>query len=259
MGIRRSELSFDDKFTQIPNEWARDARLSRRARGLLVEIMSHRVGWHVSIRSLAKAGKEGRDAIQSALNELLEHGYVQRMQGRAQAGKFAEIEYELCDPPAVSGNSVHGAVSGFAVSGSTVSGESDHKEEHLEEEHQEEDHQDLLLLIAPTDDGPSFDDFWAVWPRKDSKKTAQTAWARAIKKADPAAIVAAARAYAGSPHRPEKQFVPYGASWLNAERWNDPLPSPRAGSQMSGNDRVRAAMDAGARVQAALDQQGMIA
>jgi hypothetical protein len=37
-------------------------------------------------------------------------------------------------------------------------------------------------------------------------------------------ILAAAAAYAGSPHRPEREFVPYGATWLNKRRWEDPLP-----------------------------------
>jgi hypothetical protein len=135
MGIRRSALEFEERFTRIPNDWARDARMSRRARGLLVEIMSHRVGWHVTIRSLAATGKEGRDAIQTALNELLEFGYVRRMQGRAAAGKFGEIEYELCDPETVAGFPVRGS----AVSGSTVSGESAHKEDHSSEDHSSED------------------------------------------------------------------------------------------------------------------------
>jgi hypothetical protein len=103
----------------------------------------------------------------------------------------------------------------------------------------------------------SFDDFWSVWPRKDSKKTAQTAWSKAIKKADPQIIVDAARAYAQSPYRPDKQFVPYGASWLNAERWNDPLPEPAQarGGQLGPNDRVRAGLEMGARLQAQFDAQ----
>jgi len=103
----------------------------------------------------------------------------------------------------------------------------------------------------------SFDDFWAVWPRKDSKKTAQAAWSKAIKKADPQVILDAARSYAQSPYRPDKQFVPYGASWLNAERWNDPLPEPAQGrgGQLSPNDRVRAGLEMGARLQAQFDAQ----
>lgn len=223
MGIRRSELSFDEKFTQVPNDWARDARLSRRARGLLVEIMSHRVGWHVTIRSLAGAGKEGRDAIQSALAELLEHGYVRRMQTRASAGKFGEIEYELCDPPAVAGFSVHGS----AVSGSAVSGESATKKNISSEDQEEEDQ--VLVLVAADAPRVGFAEFYMAYPRKVGKEAARRAFDKAARSTDPALIVDGARRYASDPNLPEKRFIPHPASWLNAGRWDDEPEVPRDG------------------------------
>ena len=69
-----------------------------------------------------------------------------------------------------------------------------------------------------------FNLFWAEWPRLEGKKSAFTAWSKAVKKAQPAVIIAAAKAFADSPYRPEKQFIPYAATWLNGERWTDPLP-----------------------------------
>lgn len=84
---------------------------------------------------------------------------------------------------------------------------------------------------------PTFDDFWAIWPRKDAKKTASSAWDRAVKRADPQLIVDAARAYVSSPHRPEKKFVPYGATWLNGERWTDPLPEAAPAPQTFARQR----------------------
>lgn len=88
-----------------------------------------------------------------------------------------------------------------------------------------EDHSDDQSLgqsvLLPT---ATFAEFWIVWPRSDSRKSAEAAWAKAAKRADPLKIVAAASAYANHPHRPAKQFVPYAATWLNGDRWNDPLP-----------------------------------
>jgi len=85
-------------------------------------------------------------------------------------------------------------------------------------------------VLMPT---ASFEDFWNVWPRKDAKADARRAWNRAVKRADADMILRAATVYAESPYRPEKQFVPYGASWLNKDRWDDPAPeapeSPRTG------------------------------
>jgi len=262
MGITRGKLAIDEHFTAVPNEWARDARLSRRARGLLLEVMSHRVGWHVTIRSLAKAGKEGKDAIQSALNELVTHGYVRRVQSRS-GGRFAEIEYELCDPPSTaSGFSGHGeesTVSGFTVSGFTGSGESATKKNIQSEDHLEED-QGIFPAREIEPVGPTFAEFWAVWPRKDSRKAAEAAWGRAIRRADPVVIFEAAKAYASSPFRPERQFVPYGATWLNQDRWTDPAPEPPSsprGGRPSPNERVRAGLSLAQELEARYGQEGV--
>ncbi|MFD4957117.1 helix-turn-helix domain-containing protein [Microbacterium sp. NPDC058389] len=98
-----------------------------------------------------------------------------------------------------------------------------------------------------------FDAFWSIWPRKDSRKTAEAAWSRAVRRTEPGVILAAARAYVDSPHRPEKQFVPYGATWLNGDRWNDPLPEGPGVRCTGPNDRMRAGLDMGARLQAEYD------
>lgn len=116
MGIRRTLMKFETEFTQVPNAWLRDERLSRRARGLLAELMTHRVGWRVSIASLQKAGPEGRDALRAAVSELVAVGYLRLSQGRGERGRFNEIEYELCDPFTADGKSDTGGFTDIGVS-----------------------------------------------------------------------------------------------------------------------------------------------
>lgn len=257
MGVTRSRLSIDEQFTAVPNEWARDARLSRRARGLLVEVMSHRIGWHITIRSLAAAGKEGKDAIQSALQELVEHGYVRRSQARALAGKFGEIEYELCDPPTVSGFSG----SGSAVSGSAGSGESATKKNIKSEDHLEEDQpEDLLSALA--DDAsmldmlPTYlDEIWQVWPtsRRTTRKVVEASLRTALKAAGWSTIIEAARAHSAvwaTWARADHKYIPHLPTWLNQERWTGVVPEPRNG----GSSTVDAGRDADA-ILAAQEQQ----
>lgn len=72
-----------DRFTVIDNRVIRDHRLSFRARGLLIDLLSQRDGWETDSTRLAEhaTGKkgdkrEGRDAIRAALRELEELGYV---------------------------------------------------------------------------------------------------------------------------------------------------------------------------------------
>ncbi|WP_230670953.1 helix-turn-helix domain-containing protein [Rathayibacter sp. Leaf248] len=222
--IERPNLGFEGHFTLIPNAWARDPRLSRKAKGLLAELLSHRPGWKVSVRQLAKVGKEGRDAVYAAVAELVEHGYLERTQGHAEGGLFGEVDYRLRDP--------HSTASGLSVSGSSVSGESGHKEEHLEEDHSE------VLMLVPA--GPSasdrFDEFWAAYPRAAGKGAARAAFLRMAKKHDVEQIIAGARRLAQDPNLPEKQFIPYPATWLNREGWEDEALPERS-------DRPRAYSD----------------
>lgn len=85
-------------FTMVHNAALRDRRLTRRARGLLVEVLSHRAGFGISEASLVAAGPEGRDAVRKALRELEEHGYLHREQARA-GGRFGETVFRLTDMP----------------------------------------------------------------------------------------------------------------------------------------------------------------
>lgn len=98
MSIRRTPLPFEGQFTQVPNAWLRDQRLSRRARGLLAEIMSHQHGWVISVHSLWKNGPEGREAIRKAIVELADAGYLDRDQEHGERGRFGEMNYVLAAP-----------------------------------------------------------------------------------------------------------------------------------------------------------------
>lgn len=241
MGVTRTELAFEGRFTQVPNEWARDERLSRKARGLLLEIMSHRVGWHVTVASLQTTGPEGRDAIKSALVELKDLGYLVVSQGRGERGRFGEVEYELHDPATGDGFSAHGGLSadGSSASGSTASGKSapykntSPSEDHLKEDQPEDTAIELQAAV-------SFEEFWAVWPKKVAKPDALRAWGKATASVAGERILAAAVAYRDNPGIPDRQFIPHPATWLNRAGWDDELPVRRGGLSTVESGRAAA-------------------
>lgn len=98
--IRRM-LPFERGFTQLPNAWMRDKNLSRSARGLLAELMTHDDGWKVTIKQLATEGSEGVDAIRRMVNELEKHGYLIRRPAR-RGGQFTADDWEIVDPTLLS-------------------------------------------------------------------------------------------------------------------------------------------------------------
>jgi hypothetical protein len=100
MPLIRGHHSFDDHFTQIPNEWVRDSRLSLKAIGLLTQLMSHTPGWNMSISSLARFNKTGIDTIKTAVKELETYGYLKRSmtQEHNPDGTFADFIWTTADP-----------------------------------------------------------------------------------------------------------------------------------------------------------------
>lgn len=89
-----------DHFTIVPNAWLRDVGLSRRARGLLVELMSHEPGWETSAERLAKVGTEGVAALKASLKELETAGYLVRETLRDNRGRLTGARYIITDPAA---------------------------------------------------------------------------------------------------------------------------------------------------------------
>lgn len=74
----------------------------------------------------------------------------------------------------------------------------------------------------------TFKVFWDAYPRKVGKRNAQLAWARAAKRGLPqmSNLIAKLGALKASPQwqKDGGQFIPYPATWLNSDGWNDEVP-----------------------------------
>ncbi len=102
-----------------------------------------------------------------------------------------------------------------------------------------------------------FDEWWSIYPRKDSKAPAKTAYAKAKKKVGSFALLAAAQRYRDDPNR-EDQFTKLPATWLNSECWEDGSLPERAGTQMrpTGSQvRLQAGLELMQRTQARMQEQ----
>lgn len=76
-----------------------------------------------------------------------------------------------------------------------------------------------------SDDDPDWLKFWSVYPKKVSKKEARKRWAAAVKKTDPAVIIAGAERYRALviAEKRAKSHIKDPDGWLNGEKWNDDL------------------------------------
>lgn len=75
-------------FTQVANTVLRDGRLSLKAKGLLVQLLSHEDGWQQSIAFCVRECSDGREAVASGLRELEDTGYLTRTKRRGGSGRW---------------------------------------------------------------------------------------------------------------------------------------------------------------------------
>lgn len=206
MPLIRGTHSFDNNFTQIPNAWLRDQRLSFKSRGLLALLLSHSKGWSLSIQSLVTESKEGKDAIRSAIHELETFGYLERTQVN-ENGRFGESVWETKDPAGI-------PVSGLPMAGFPTSANPPLKNT-----------KDKNTNNKKNNNPELFEEFWKEYPRKRDKGAAFKAFRSALSRAKFEDILAGVIRYKDDPSR-NADFTKYPATWLNADSWeNDYQPA----------------------------------
>ncbi len=204
MPLIRGHHAFDDHFTQIPNHWLRDSRLTFKARGLLGLVMSHSAGWSLSINLIAEQNQEGKDAVRSAIAELSQFGYLTREQVN-EFGRYGESIWTTHDP------------SDNPMTENPTTVNPTPKKNILKEEQS-------FKNSKRTTAQNLFNEFWKEYPRKLDKAKAVKAFASALTRANLEDILAGAIQYKNDPNRLD-EFTKYPASWLNADSWeNAPLP-----------------------------------
>ena len=204
MPLIRGHHSFDDHFTQIPNDWLRDSRISLGAKGLLAQLLSHVPGWKISQESLGRDNGIGRDAIRTLINELLGAGYLSRSEDRerTEKGYLGGYTYTTQDP--------------------TLDNPTQDNPLHKNNNIKKNNLKNNERIYSDSE----FDSFWSYYPKKVDKGAAVRAFKKALKTSPATEVIEGAKRYAEDPNLPDKQFVKNPATWLNAEAWNNgPLPA----------------------------------
>lgn len=96
-GIRRGPRQADH-FTILSNAVLNDERLSFRARGILIWLLSKPADWRTRSEAIAaQSPREGREAIRTAMRELEQLGYLVREKVQNERGQWATIQtvYEV--------------------------------------------------------------------------------------------------------------------------------------------------------------------
>ncbi len=97
-GIRRGPRRADH-FTILSNAVLNDSRLSFRARGVLMWLLSKPADWRTRSESIAgQSPTEGRDAIRTAMRELESLGYLVRQKIQDDRGRWHTLQTIFEEP-----------------------------------------------------------------------------------------------------------------------------------------------------------------
>ena len=222
----------DVPFAQIANSALRDKRLSFKARGILAMVLSHSGEWAAGRDWIERqSDQDGRDAIQSALAELTEHGYRRVMKAHVDGHVRTVVQwYQEPLTDALDGDDSRIRERRvFRPSGNLTVRKPDRQESRPSSEHNFSEHnQEQNTRNNSTAADAAFTEFWQTYPRRTAKGAAVKAFRQALKKASADTIIAGAARYRDDPNR-DDAYTAHPATWLNAERWDDdPLPTPTA-------------------------------
>ena len=127
-GIYRKKK--ESNYVVLDKHCLQNTSLSWGAKGLHSYLMGLPDDWKVTVSDLKNRSKDGRDATSSAMQSLIQAGYVVRESEHDKAGRFAGYNYYVFETPEqasefLSTSTVSGlTVYGFSENGKTENGKS---------------------------------------------------------------------------------------------------------------------------------------
>ena len=89
-------------YTVMNNTCLQDPNMSMKAKGLYAYLMSLPEDWVLHQTELKRHFKDGRDSIRTAVNELIENGYVTKEDTRNELGQIVDCTYTVYEEPITS-------------------------------------------------------------------------------------------------------------------------------------------------------------
>lgn len=246
--LRRSPNAPENRYTQIPNEWARHETMGLAARAVLTWMLSHKDGWTMSRASIVAQNAWLTDfQARKALDELeaLQILYREEEQQR-DGGKFGAAVWHLIYP-----GDPYPTVGWLPTDGTPPAAEPPAVSQPLKEDQSQEDQSKNTPTPPPGSEVAvsgvektmeEFEILWRMWPNKNDKKDARLKYAR-VKKTQPfekllPIVTAWSLAYDQWP-KDDLRFVPAFVVWLNKERWENPVPEARPTGQLKETNAER--------------------
>ena len=230
------------RYAAIPNHVFEDDRLSMEARWLLGYLLSKPDNWTVVVGDIVKKGGCGRDKARKMIAELVEFGYAEREQSRAD-GKFGASNLVIFDEPRSPDEGQSEPSDSVAFLPQTEmpapakpspvkpapakSAHSNNLESSNTDYQQERDARDEGSEEKPEAVERAFRRWYAKWPTrdKDSEYAARKAWQK-LSPEQRAECIAKSPTYIERAEK-AKISVPWGGAYLSGRDW-EKLEDPKS-------------------------------
>ena len=252
----------DNNFSIVSNDIIRDGRLSLKARGLLIFMLSLPDCWEFSIAGLSKVSGEGKDSIRAGIKELESVGYLARKRKHLANGRLGEMEYTLYESPKPASDLptletptlekptlVFPTEINKDIKQELKEVRTERESNSCTESYTDRRRKNLSLLDGsrplPLEQAEIqneyFKRFWLMYPRKAKQLQTQLAWnALPVDVELYERILIAVEKYSKTKQWADKTYVPYPENFLDGRRWEDDIPddTPKAAKK---NDVTAAA------------------
>ena len=204
-----------NNYTVMSNYHFREKDMSLKAKGLLSLMLSLPEEWDYSVDGLVKLSKDGKDSVISAITELEQFGYLVRSQAKGQDGKFAGYDYDVYEQPYTE--------KPFTENPSTVKPMTENPQQLNTKPLNTESDINITnkKLNINVQIEQEFEEVWKIYPRKEDKKKAFSAYKTAIKKASFDEIKKGVETYSNhiKASNTDKRYIKLGATYFNGECW----------------------------------------
>jgi len=99
MSIFRVHKNKTHPYTIIDNTSVNDKRLSAKAKGILLFLISKPNDWFITLPNLVSSFTDGTRSIRSGIDELIKHHYIIRTHVRKDNGRFEYYDYSVFEQP----------------------------------------------------------------------------------------------------------------------------------------------------------------
>lgn len=218
MTIIRSARKERD-FAILSNSVLQDMRLSMRALGLLVRLLSRPDNWETNSESLAREFGCGREQMRTVLGELREAGYIALVKSQDSKGQWSSRWFIYDEPNSNQPEYGKPTPENRVLGHPDAITKTDYKEP-------------ITTKATKADYSALFDVFWKAYPSKVGKDAARKAFAkRKFDEKTFAQVLQALELHKVSERwtKDNGQYIPNPATWLNQGRWEDEMPGTTPG------------------------------